>query len=86
MGKIVILSCSLLAALLMLFVAMSHDFGDFCIIRNTQFSCVEWDLTFLFGYIGAYLIYGALLGAVIWCLWCRCRLWLVILTKKFSCR
>jgi hypothetical protein len=86
MGKIVIISFSLLVALLMLYVAMSHDFGDFCIIRESQYSCVEWDLEFLFGYIGSYLLYGALIGAILWGLWRLCRLLVSSLAKQFSNR
>jgi hypothetical protein len=73
MGKVIIILCSLLVASLMLYIAMGHDFGDFCITRQSEFTCTEWDVTFLVTFIGSYLVLGALIGAGIVYLWRRLR-------------
>lgn len=71
MGKVIIILCSLLVASLMLYIAMGHDFGDFCITRQSEFACAEWDVAYLMTFIGSYLAFGALMGAGIVQLWRR---------------
>lgn len=71
MGKVIIILCSFLMASLMLYIAMGHDFGDFCIARQSEFTCIEWDVAYLMTFIGAYLVLGALIGVGIVHLWRR---------------
>lgn len=65
MGKIIVATTSILFCALFLYLAVSHDFSDFCNVRKSEFVCLEWNLKSTVVFIVTYLFYGALLGFLI---------------------
>jgi uncharacterized membrane protein len=65
MGKVIVIACSLVVAVIMSYIAVSHNFGDLCIIRDGEYSCSEWDYKTIIVYVLTYLFYGAVLGLAI---------------------
>lgn len=65
MGKVIVIGSSLVVAIIMTYLTVSHDISDFCVIRESEFWCSEWDYMSVIVYVGSYLFYGALLGLAI---------------------
>lgn len=65
MGKVIVIGCSLVVAIVMTYASVSHDISDFCVLRESEYWCSEWDYVSTAIYIGSYMFYGAMLGVVI---------------------
>jgi hypothetical protein len=65
MGKLITLSTSVIVCLVFMYIAITHDFSDFCDIRVGEYKCDKWNYTTMLTFILTYLFYGALLGLVI---------------------